>query len=85
VRQLGVHGLTKVFCEGGSALGAGLLAADLVDDLIGFTAGVVIGAEGLPGLGAMGIAQLGKAPRFTLVETQAIGPDIVHLWERIRA
>ena len=44
--QLGRAGLTRVFCEGGGALAASLLEADLVDELVGFTAGLVIGAEG---------------------------------------
>lgn len=84
LQQLGGHGLTRVFSEGGSALGASLLQADLVDDLIGFTAGVVIGAEGLPGLGAMGLSRLAAAPRFDLVETVAVGPDVMNKWQRKR-
>ena len=84
LQQLGAHGLTRVFSEGGSAIAASLLRADLVDHLIGFTAGVVIGAEGLSGIGPMGLARLGAAPRFDLVETQAVGPDVLHRWVRNR-
>jgi diaminohydroxyphosphoribosylaminopyrimidine deaminase / 5-amino-6-(5-phosphoribosylamino)uracil reductase len=82
LQQLGAHGLTRVFCEGGSALAASLLEADLVDELVGFTAGLVIGAEGLPGVGAMGLEALRNAPRFDLRETMACGPDILHVWTR---
>ncbi|MBM1557930.1 bifunctional diaminohydroxyphosphoribosylaminopyrimidine deaminase/5-amino-6-(5-phosphoribosylamino)uracil reductase RibD [Sulfitobacter mediterraneus] len=82
LQQLGAHGLTRVFCEGGSALAASLLEADLVDELVGFTAGLVIGAEGLPGVGAMGLEALRNAPRFNLRETMACGPDILHVWTR---
>lgn len=84
LQQLGTYGLTRVFSEGGSAIAASLLRADLVDHLIGFTAGVVIGAEGLSGIGPMGLARLGAAPRFDLVETQAVGPDLLHRWVRNR-
>ena len=84
VQQLGSHGLTRVFSEGGSAIAASLLDADLVDHLVGFTAGVVIGAEGLPAIGAMGVSRLAQAPRFELVETVAIGPDVMHRWKRRR-
>jgi diaminohydroxyphosphoribosylaminopyrimidine deaminase/5-amino-6-(5-phosphoribosylamino)uracil reductase len=59
-----------------------LLEDDLVDTLVGFTAGVVIGAEGVPGIGALGVAKLARAPRFTLHSTQAVGPDVVHIWTR---
>jgi len=84
LQSLGQAGFTRIFCEGGGTLAAALLAADLVDDLVGFTAGLAIGAEGLPGIGALGLADLSGAPRFTLCATRAIGPDIVHEWTRHR-
>ncbi|KEJ89287.1 5-amino-6-(5-phosphoribosylamino)uracil reductase [Sulfitobacter donghicola DSW-25 = KCTC 12864 = JCM 14565] len=84
LQQLGALGLTRVFSEGGSAVAASLLQADLVDHLIGFSAGVVIGAEGLPGIGALGVSQLARAPRFELMDTQAVGPDVMHRWRRVR-
>ncbi|WP_255456179.1 bifunctional diaminohydroxyphosphoribosylaminopyrimidine deaminase/5-amino-6-(5-phosphoribosylamino)uracil reductase RibD [Tropicibacter sp. Alg240-R139] len=82
LQQLGTAGLTRVFCEGGSALAASLLVDDLVDELIGFTAGLAIGAEGLPSLGAMGLDRLAQAPRFQLTETRPVGADVVHRWTR---
>ncbi len=80
--KLGSAGLTRIFCEGGSALAASLLAADLVDELVGFTAGVAIGAEGLPAIGALGLDHLSAAPRYSLVDVQAVGGDILHRWHR---
>ncbi|WP_170464328.1 bifunctional diaminohydroxyphosphoribosylaminopyrimidine deaminase/5-amino-6-(5-phosphoribosylamino)uracil reductase RibD [Ruegeria arenilitoris] len=82
LHQLGQAGLTRVFCEGGAALGASLLAADLVDELVGFTAGLAIGAEGLSAIGTLGLDKLDAAPRFELIETQVIGPDVMHRWAR---
>ncbi|MEQ6204108.1 bifunctional diaminohydroxyphosphoribosylaminopyrimidine deaminase/5-amino-6-(5-phosphoribosylamino)uracil reductase RibD [Sulfitobacter sp. HNIBRBA2951] len=82
LQQLGSHGFTRVFSEGGSSIAASLLQADLVDHLVGFSAGVVIGAEGLPGIGAMGVTRLASAPRFDLVESRAVGPDVMHRWLR---
>jgi diaminohydroxyphosphoribosylaminopyrimidine deaminase/5-amino-6-(5-phosphoribosylamino)uracil reductase len=84
LQKLGAYGFTRVFSEGGSAIAASLLQADLVDHLMGFTAGVVIGAEGVPGIGAMGLAQLAHAPRFDLTQVQAVGPDVMHAWVRVR-
>ena len=80
--KLGAHGLTRIFCEGGSALAASLIEADLVDQLIGFTAGLTIGAEGLPSVGALGLAKLHEAQRFVLKSTRAIGPDVMCVWTR---
>lgn len=82
MRQLAERGLTRVFCEGGSSLAASLLGAGLVDELVGFTAGLTVGAEGTPSIGAMGLDRLADAPRFELAEIRAIGPDVMHRWTR---
>lgn len=83
LRKLADHGLTRIFCEGGGGLAASLLQADLVDHLVGFTAGLAIGADGLPAIGPLGLSHLGNAPRFSLDYTRAIGPDILHSWSRM--
>lgn len=80
--QLARAGLTRIFCEGGGALAASLLEADLVDELVGFTAGLVIGAEGLPAVGALGLGHLANAPRFDLVSAEPVGGDVLHRWRR---
>jgi len=80
LQALGQAGLTRVFCEGGGALAASLLAAELVDELILFNAGLAIGAEGQPMLGALGLDRLADASRFNLMEHRAIGPDIMSRW-----
>ena len=80
LEALGKAGLTRVFCEGGNALAASLLQAELVDELVGFTAGLAIGAEGLPGIGVLGLVDLTEAPRFELMECRPVGGDVLHRW-----
>ena len=82
LQALGEQGLTRVFCEGGGALAASLLAADLVDELVTFHAGLALGAEGYPAIGAMGIDRLSEAPRFRLIEQQKVGDDLMAVWRR---
>ncbi len=82
LQVLAAQGLTRVFCEGGGALAASFLQAGLVDQLVGFTAGLAIGAEGTPSLGALGLDRLAEAPRFDLVEATVIGGDVMHRWVR---
>ena len=82
MEQLTENGLTRVFCEGGGALVASLIESDSVDELIGFNAGLLIGAEGQPAIGALGVQDLSKAPRFALSDVKKIGPDIMHIWRR---
>lgn len=80
--ELGSRGLTRIFCEGGGALAASLLRADMVDQLIGYTAGMVLGAEGRPSVAGLHLARLADAPRFRLVESRRIGADLMHRWLR---
>ena len=75
------EGLTRVFCEGGGQLAAALLAADLVTDLVAFSAGKVIGAEGVPAVGAMSLPHLAEAAGFDLVKTAFVGCDVVTRWQ----
>lgn len=82
LRVLADRGITRVFCEGGGMLAASLLQADLVDELVVFSAGLAIGAEGTPALAAMGVDQLVNAPRYSLDSVTQIGPDICHRWCR---
>ncbi len=81
--QLAGRGLTRVFCEGGGGLAASLLTQGLVDDLVVFSAGVVVGAEGIPALSGMGIAALGDAPRFELASSQVVGGDVMQHWRPV--
>lgn len=81
--RLGDVGLTRVFCEGGGTLAAALLSADVVDDLAVFNGGLALGAEGMPAIGAMGIAHLSEAPKFTLRSVERVGEDGLALWRRI--
>lgn len=79
---LGAEGLTRVFCEGGGGFAASLLRADVVDALIGFTSGLILGADGHAGVGSLGVQALVDAPRFRLSAAEVLGPDIAHRWTR---
>lgn len=85
MQNLGSRGLTRVLCEGGGTLAASLLSDGLVDQLVVFSAGKVLGAEGKPSVGAVGIGQLANAPEFQLMEQRRVGADIMHVWRRENA
>ncbi|WP_245867092.1 bifunctional diaminohydroxyphosphoribosylaminopyrimidine deaminase/5-amino-6-(5-phosphoribosylamino)uracil reductase RibD [Oceaniglobus roseus] len=80
LRALGEAGLTRVLCEGGGALAASLLQAGLVDRLVVFGAGLALGAEGRPSLGALSFDRLADAPRFTLERVAPVGGDTMQVW-----
>lgn len=77
---LGREGLTRVLCEGGGQIAASLLGAGLADRLALFTAGVAIGAEGQPGVGALGLGRLAEAPRLRLHRVERVGADVLSEW-----
>lgn len=80
--SLGARGLNALLVEGGGGLAAELLGAGLVDELHVFSAGLVLGAEGRPAVGAMGVAALSEAPRLILREVRPVGADALHVWTR---
>ncbi len=80
--ELGARGLTRVYCEGGGTLAASLLVQGLVDRLDCYTAGIALGAEGTPALGAIALSALTEAPRLRLLETRRLGDDILTRWTR---
>lgn len=79
---LGERGLTRVLVEGGGRLAASLLAADLVDRLAIFRAGVLIGGDGLAAVAGYGVERLDLARRYTRQSLQEIGADALETWAR---
>ncbi len=79
-RVLAGAGLTRVLCEGGGRLAASLVAADVVDRLVLFSAGMLLGDEGWNVFGPLGIERLADAPRFRLETQQTVGADVMSVW-----
>lgn len=79
------RGLTRILCEGGGKVAAALIAADLVGEVVAFTAGHAFGDGGTPALGALGPLPPAPGaalppPGFVLDRAEAIGPDLLHVW-----
>ncbi len=79
IDALAAEGLTRLFVEGGGQVAGSFLSEGLVDAIEWFRAPMVLGAEGLPGVGELAVATLAAAPHFRRVEVHEVGPD---LWER---
>lgn len=82
LQALAGAGLTRVLCEGGGQLAASLLRAGLVDRMVAFAAGRVIGDEGRASVGAMGIGRLAEAKGFALKSVTALGEDVMSEWQK---
>ncbi|QCO57032.1 bifunctional diaminohydroxyphosphoribosylaminopyrimidine deaminase/5-amino-6-(5-phosphoribosylamino)uracil reductase RibD (plasmid) [Pseudorhodobacter turbinis] len=81
---LAAQGITRVFCEGGAGLAAALIRAGLVDDLVIFSAGALIGEEGRAALGPLALGALADAPRLSLVSQTAVGGDVMSHWRFVQ-
>lgn len=82
MQRLGDRGITRVLCEGGGRLAAALVEDDLVDEVICYTAGLALGSSAVPAIAEMEITALQLAPRFSLLDVAAIGPDMRSRWQR---
>jgi diaminohydroxyphosphoribosylaminopyrimidine deaminase / 5-amino-6-(5-phosphoribosylamino)uracil reductase len=81
MQRLAGEGLTDLFVEGGGQVAASFLRCGLVDALEWFRAPIIIGGEGRPGVGALGLTTLAGAARFSRFEVKLVGDD---LWERYK-
>ena len=79
-RTLAAEGLTRVMIEAGGTYAAHLIRAGLVDELALFQAGCLIGSEGSPVFGPLGLSALKDAPRPRLIEATTCGPDTLTRW-----
>ena len=77
LRMLAVRGVVSVLIEGGGDLAAAALRARVVDRLLVVTAPLVIGGDGHPMLGSLGLGRLAAAPRIVDERITRLGPDLV--------
>ena len=73
---LGRDGVLQAMVEGGSTLHGALIAADLVDHLVAYVSGAVLGADGRAAFGWSGPRTLEDAPRLELLDARRIGTDV---------
>jgi diaminohydroxyphosphoribosylaminopyrimidine deaminase/5-amino-6-(5-phosphoribosylamino)uracil reductase len=77
LQALGKRGTTRVLVEGGPAVHAAFLKRGLVEAVHIYRAPLLIGQGGRPAIAAFGPPDLKAAPRLTLVERTALGPDVL--------
>lgn len=74
---LGEREVTSVLCEGGPTVAALLLEARLVDKVVLYVAGKVVGGTGAPGpVGGDGAGFMNEAAGFTIAEACGSGEDV---------
>lgn len=84
LEALGDRGINRLMVEGGGRTVAALIARDLVDRIVWYRAPVVIGADGVPAVSGFGLGRLDDALNFARLSGEAVGPDLVETYERVR-
>jgi len=82
LQALAGMGITRLLCEGGGGLAASLLRADMVDRVAWFRAPSLIGDDGLPSVGALGVERIGDAPVFVRTALASAGQDTLETYRR---
>jgi len=80
---LAAEGLVDVMVEGGGQVAASFLRGGLIRRLEWFRASLVLGAEGRPGIGDLGLAALAQAPCFRRTDVRPVGDDLWESYERL--
>ncbi|MGE0736811.1 MAG: bifunctional diaminohydroxyphosphoribosylaminopyrimidine deaminase/5-amino-6-(5-phosphoribosylamino)uracil reductase RibD [Alphaproteobacteria bacterium] len=77
LRALAEKGITRLLIEGGRAIATAFLRAGLVDRIVWFRAPSAIGEDGLPALGALGVADIAHRLKFSRVSLTDCGDDVI--------
>jgi diaminohydroxyphosphoribosylaminopyrimidine deaminase/5-amino-6-(5-phosphoribosylamino)uracil reductase len=81
--ELAKQGITRVMVEGGAVLSAALLRAGLIDRIAWFRAPHLIGGDGKPAFGDLGVESIEDMPAFELLAREAIGDDTLDIYRRL--
>ena len=80
---LGAEGITRLMVEGGAQISTSLLRAGLVDQLLWFRAPSLIGGDGMPPFGDLGVGDMTDMPAFRSVERRPVGDDMLDIFVRV--
>ena len=81
--ELHARGMRSLLVEGGPTLVGAVVDDGLVDRVTVWVAPLLLGGQGLPGVGGRGAATLADAVALDLDDVEAVGPD-VRLSARVR-
>jgi len=82
LRRAAAEGIGSLLIEGGGTLAASFIRQGLVDEIAWFVAPILIGGDGLPALGGLGLQKLADATRWRPVATERIGDDVLNTYVR---
>ena len=81
--ELARRGLTRIIVEGGGILNASLLRSGLVDRIAWFRAPNLIGGDGRPAFGELGVENIEDMPTFEPLAHEIIGHETLDIYRRL--
>ena len=82
VELLGQRGLTRLMVEGGSRLSGALIRSNLIDRVLWYRAGSIMGDDGIPAVSAYGAEELSAIRRFKRGPVRPLGEDLLETYYR---
>ena len=79
---LGGRGVTRVLVEGGGSLAASLLKQNLVERLFWYRSSIVVGSDGLPAVGELGVTRMADSLGFRSRGSRRLGKDLLEVFVR---
>lgn len=81
--ELGHLGITRIMVEGGAILNGTLLRACLADRIACFRAPSLIGGDGKPAFGDLGVEKIEDMPAFAPMAREIIGDETLDIYRRL--
>jgi len=76
------QGITSLLLEGGGTLAASFVRGGFVDRIDWFRSPLILGGDGRPGIGDLGLTDLSGAPQFERIDVTILGDDLHERYER---
>lgn len=80
--ELAARGLTRVMVEGGAKILSSFLQSNFYDRLVWFRAPCLLGGDSKPALASLHLEHLADRIQLRRVSAQAIGPDLLEIYEK---
>jgi len=77
LRTLVKRGVSSVLIEGGGVVAAAALREQVVDRLLLFFAPELVGGDGRPMIGPLGVARMSRALKVELIHVNRVGDDVL--------
>ncbi len=85
LKRCAVEGIRSIFLEGGGQLAASFINAGMVSAIQWFRAPILIGGDGIPALGPLGLKAMTDASHWSITATEQIGTDVLTTYTRVKA